>query len=368
MNKFAFGLMRLPLNSEDYADIDQAQFQEMADLYMEAGGTYFDTAYPYHMGNSETAFREAVVRRYPRDRFTVTDKLPMFMIRRAEQMPEIFDEQLERCGVDFFDYYWLHALTASAYETVQKIDAFGFIEKKKKEGKIRRIGFSFHDTPEVLDKILTEHPETEFVQLQINYLDWNDPSIQAKNCYDVATAHHVPVMVMEPVKGGTLVRLPETAETLLKNLDPEMSNASWAIRFAASLENVERVLSGMSTVGQMEDNISFMKDFQPLSDKETDALMKVAEIIRENIAIPCTACRYCEEGCPKNIAIPDYFAIYNNLKSTGASQQIYYMNLTETHGKASDCVKCGQCEKVCPQHLPIRDYLEDVAKELEVEF
>lgn len=339
----------------------------MADAFLAAGGTYFDTAYPYHGGNSERAFREAVVKRYPRDRFTVTDKLPIYLVQKPEQMQGIFDEQLERCGVEYFDYYWLHAIASTNYENVQRVGAFDFIAQKKAEGKIRHIGFSFHDSPELLERILSDHPETEYVQLQINYLDWDDTALRARECYEVATRHGKPVIVMEPIKGGALAKVPEKAEQLLKAQAPKLSVASWAVRFAATHENVMMVLSGMSNMEQIEDNISYMGDFKPLNETEIDMLKTVSGIIRSQTAIPCTACRYCvsENECPKNIAIPDYFALYNDNKAFGAmGASIYYNNLILTHGKASECIECGKCEKHCPQHLPIRKYLKDVAEVL----
>lgn len=368
MKKLGFGLMRLPIENEDNTKINAEKFREMADAFLEAGGTYFDTAYPYHGGFSETAFREAVVKRYPRERFTVTDKLPIYLIDKPEKMQNVFDEQLKRCGVEYFDYYWLHAITSENYETVQKVGAFDFVLQKKAEGKIRNIGFSFHDSPEVLERILNDHPETEYVQLQINYLDWEDDELRARECYEIAASHGKPVIVMEPVKGGALAKVPEKAEKILKAMQPELSTASWAIRFAATPENVMTVLSGMSNMQQLEDNMSYMKNFQPLSETEMKTMEQVAEIIRSQPAIPCTACRYCvsENECPKNIAIPDYFSLYNDKtaqKPIDASA--HYNNLILTHGKASECIGCGKCEKHCPQHLSIRKYLKDVADVLE---
>ncbi len=366
--KLGFGLMRLPMLDENTIDIEQVK--KMADKFIAAGGTYFDTAYPYHQGKSETAFREAVVKRYPRESFTVTDKLPMFSIKKAEEMQPIFDEQLARCGVEYFDYYWLHALGKATYELSEQIGAFDFIAQKKAEGKVKHIGFSFHDSAEVLDQILTNHPEMEFVQLQINYLDLDDPGVQAKKCYETAVRHGKPVIVMEPVKGGALANVPEEVEDMMKAAEPDMSPASWAVRFAATYENVMMVLSGMSNMSQMEDNLSYMKDFKPLSDKENEMILKCADIIKNSIAIKCTACRYCTDGCPKTIAIPDYFKIYNDLKRYGRSQKekaiVDYKSFSAEHGKASDCIKCGKCEKHCPQHLPIREMLSAAAKELEI--
>lgn len=365
-----FGLMRLPVIDGDQSRVDLEKMKELVDAFLCAGGSYFDTAYPYHQGKSEEAFRETVVKRYPRERFTITDKMPMFAVKRAEQLEEIFSEQLERCGVSYFDYYWLHALGSINYQTAEQTDAFAFLTRKKAEGKIRHIGFSFHDSPELLDRILTEHPETEIVQLQLNYLDWDDTTIRARECYEVAVRHEKPVIVMEPVKGGALANLPEEAEHLLRRAEPERSIASWGVRFAASKEQVMMVLSGMSDLQQVRDNLSYMgENFRPLTEKENTLLAQAAQIIRESIAIPCTACRYCVEGCPKEIPIPDYFAIYNNLKRfqkiQAAVANAYYTNTARGRGLASDCIGCGACERSCPQHLPIREHLKEVAATLE---
>ncbi len=370
MKKLGFGLMRLPqLDPDNYTAVDIETAKKMADRFMENGFTYFDTAAPYHRGNSEIAFREAVAKRYPRDSYTITDKLTLFMIQKKEDMRSFFDSQLERLGVEYMDYYWLHALGEASYRQAKEWDAFGFLQTLKAEGKVKHIGFSFHDKAALLDEILTKHPETEYVQLQLNYLDWEDPTVESRKCYEVATKHGKPVIVMEPIKGGTLVNVPEEVKKLFLDYAPERSIASWAIRFAASLPNVMMVLSGMSNEEQMADNISYMKQLTPMNEEEQAIIVKAREIIRSKIAIPCTACRYCVDGCPMKIAIPDYFSIYNNLKQFGPKQGIvahtYYGNLTQTHGKASVCIKCGKCENHCPQHLPIRKYLEDVAAELE---
>lgn len=318
MKKLGFGLMRLPLHdAADQKSIDHECLNQMVDLFMEKGFTYFDTGYPYHMGMSEVAFREAVVKRYPRDCFTITDKLPLMSIKEAKQYPEIFAEQLERCGVDHFDYYLLHALGQRNYGAVQKMDGFGFLSKLKAKGKIRHIGFSYHDNAEFLDQVLTEHPETEFVQLQINYADWDDIGIQAGNCYEVCCRHKKQVIVMEPLKGGILAQLPQEAAVLLKKEQPDMSMASWGIRFAASLENVVMVLSGMSNMEQMLDNLSYMDQFKPFSESELKVLKDVNDILKREVAVPCTGCRYCVAGCPKNIVIPEVFAIYNDFQRHG---------------------------------------------------
>ena len=364
MKKLGFGLMRLPVLNEDFGHPDLEAVKKMVDAFMAAGGTYFDTAYPYHNGASEVAFRETVVKRYPRNSFTIADKMPMFLIRSPEEMPQIFAEQQERCGVDYFDYYWLHALGEDSYRTTQKVKAFEFIAQKKAEGKIRHIGFSFHDSPELLEKILTEHPEAEYVQLQINYLDWEDTTIQARRCYEIAVAHGVEVIVMEPLKGGALANPPRVALDCLRAVNEKLPPAGWALRFAASLDRVLTVLSGMSNQTQMEENIAVMSKRETLTEAEKQAATLAANLIRENIAIPCTACRYCMADCPKRIAIADYFALYNDVKSLGAfppSSHTYYENLTKSKGKASDCIQCGKCEKLCPQHLPIREYLRQVS-------
>ncbi len=370
MKKFGFGLMRLPQkDANDYSSVDIERVKVMADEFMKNGFTYFDTAFPYHQGNSEAAFREAVVKRYPRDSFTITDKLSLFMIKDSNEIPGFFERQLELLGVDYIDYYWLHGLGEPTYKQAEKMNAFDFVVQKKKEGKVKHIGLSFHDKSELLDEILTKHPEMEYVQIQLNYLDWEDENVQSRKCYEVAVKHGKPVIVMEPIKGGSLIDIPEEASKLFKAYNSDLSIASWAIRFAASHDNVMMVLSGMSNEEQMSDNISYMKDFKPLNNDEKALVEKAAEIIKSKIAIPCTACRYCVDTCPKKIAIPDYFSIYNNLKRFGQTQALvaatYYGNLIQKNGKASDCIKCGKCEKLCPQHLSIRKYLEDVSSALE---
>ena len=364
--KLGFGSMRLPLTEpENYKAVDVTQVERMVDVFIERGFTYFDTAYMYHEFTSECVMREALVKRYPRDRFTLATKLPTMFLDKEGDQERIFDEQLEKCGVDYFDYYLLHNLNTINYRNVIRFDSFGFVARKKAEGKIRHVGFSFHDRAELLDEILTAHPETEFVQLQINYLDWDNESIQSRKCYEVARRHGKRIVVMEPVKGGTLARLPEEAERLFRSIRPDSSPASWAIRYAAGLEGVMVVLSGMSSMEQVLDNTAFMHHFEPLGPRERDAIAEVVGIIGRLTAIPCTACRYCVEGCPKHIAIPDYFALYNAEKyglSKGASAQlVYYNNLVKTHGRASDCIACRKCEHSCPQHLPIVDLLKQVA-------
>lgn len=369
-NKLGFGCMRLPLlDKDDQTSFDTGTLNKLVDTFLEKGFTYFDTAYTYHGFKSEGAVREALVKRHNRDEFTLATKLPPRMLESVEDQERIFNEQLENCGVEFFDYYLLHNIGVSAYEQACKFDTFGFALKKKEEGKIKNVGISFHDTPELLDKILTAHPELDFVQLQINYIDWENPGIQSGRCHEVARKHNIPIVVMEPIKGGNLASVPEKAEEMMKAYDTDASVASWAIRFAASQEGVIMVLSGMNTMEKVLDNTSYMADFKPLNDEEYNIIGQVIDIINENTTIPCTTCRYCEAGCPENIAIPDYFALYNNAKGAVTdnitSQFVYYMNLTSTRGKASDCIKCRKCEDLCPQHLMITEYLKDVVKEFE---
>lgn len=370
--KLGFGLMRLPLlDPEDTTKIDHEAVCAMVDAFLSAGFTYFDTAAPYHNKHSEIAFRECVAKRYPRDAYTVTDKLSLFLVSEAEKLEGFFAEQLERCGVDYFDCYLLHAMNAERLELAERIGVFEFVARKKAEGKVRHVGCSFHDTPEVLERLLARHPEMEVVQLQLNYIDWEDRDVQARACYEACVRHGKPVIVMEPVKGGLLASLPTEAEALLGQARPGQSAASWAVRYAASLEHVVMVLSGMSTPGQMADNLSYMGDFQPLAPEESQTLARAAQIIREKERIACTGCRYCVEGCPQNIAIPHYFKLMNDLSRFGAGHagraKASYAQATgaQGRGKASACVQCGQCEQQCPQHLPIIEYLRDVAAALE---
>ena len=371
--KLGFGLMRLPLTNPDEASsIDVEQVKDMVDAFIEKGFTYFDTAWMYCGFQSECAAKEALVDRYPRDSYTLADKLHAGYIKTREDRDKIFNEQLRKTGVEYFDYYLLHDIGVDHYKIYQELDCFTWLKEKKEQGLVRHIGFSFHDSAKMLDQVLTEHPEVEFVQLQLNYLDWDSEGVQSRKCYETAVKHGKPVIVMEPVKGGTLAKVPERAERMFKEYHPDMSVPSWAIRFAASNEHVMMVLSGMSNMEQLQDNMSYMADFQPLNEEEQESIRKAVEIINSGIEIPCTGCSYCTEGCPQNIAIPKYFSLYNadlqECEEKGWKPQgEYYDRLTKTFGKASDCVECGQCESVCPQHLPVIRHLKAVAARFEKE-
>ena len=367
--KLGFGLMRLPLtDANDKGSIDIEALKEMVDTFMEQGFTYFDTAWMYCAFKSENAVKEALTDRYPRDRYTLTTKLHASYLKTKEDRDRIFEEQRQKTGVDYFDYYLIHAIDQELYSIYNEMDCFNWLIEKKKQGLVKHIGFSYHDSAEFLDQVLTEHPEMEFVQLQMNYLDWESAEVQSRKCYEVASKHGKPVIVMEPVKGGILADVPAEVRESFAAYHPDLSVPSWAIRFVASLDNVAMVLSGMSNMEQLMDNISYMKEFVPMNAEETELVHKAAEMIKDSIAIPCTGCSYCTEGCPMQIAIPDLFRVYNKSKRgeiTDVEANEEYRQLTESGGKARECLACGQCQVACPQHLEIINYLKDVAKCME---
>jgi predicted aldo/keto reductase-like oxidoreductase len=365
-----FGCMRLPItNKADQTSFDYELINKLFDAYLDKGFNYFDTAYTYHSYYAEEAVCKALVERHPRDSFQLATKMPLRDFEDAEDLDKIFNEQLTSCGVDFFDFYRLHNMGHNVYEKCRMYDAFHFVQRKKAEGKILSVGMSFHDMPELLEEIMSQYGDClDFLQLQINFLDWEQPNVQSRRCLEIANRYHKPVIVMEPCKGGTLVNIPHEAEELMTAFNPDASVASWAFRFAASKKGVFRVLSGMNTVEQIEDNTSTFTNFKPLSDEEYTVIAKVTEIINANTAIACTACGYCTHGCPKDIAIPEFFSLYNSImRATGSfsSQMVYYNNITINHGNASKCISCGKCEQACPQHLTIRDYLKNVAEKFE---
>ena len=360
--KLGFGLMRLPLTDpNDGGSIDMEQMKEMVDQFLARGFTYFDTAWMYCDGKSESAVKEALSSRHPRESYTVTSKLPSYMLKTPEDRDKVFFAQLDKTGLTYFDYYLLHAIGESNIQTFRDLDCFSWLEEKKAQGLIRKAGFSFHGSAALLDEVLTEHPEVEIVQLQINYLDWESEKIQSRLCHEVACKHGKQIIIMEPVKGGMLANVPESVSTMFKKAEPSLSVPSWAIRFAAGLDNVFMVLSGMSNMEQMLDNIAYMQEFKPLDAQQVQMVHMAARMISGEIQIPCTACSYCTAVCPKNIAIPQYFSLYNR-KDAAVDE---YTQLTNEFGKASDCVVCGQCEKICPQQLDIRKLLRDVADRFE---
>lgn len=360
--KLGFGLMRLP---KKLMGTDIEQVKEMVDLFMEAGFTYFDTAFVY-MG-SEIAIRKALVDRYPRDSFTLATKLNAFLMAPNEKAAkQQFFKSLERTGAGYFDYYLLHALMENNYTKYDKYHIWDFVKEQKEKGLIRHFGFSFHAGPELLDKLLTQHSEVDFIQLQINYADWENPSVAARANYEVARRHNKSIVIMEPVKGGNLADPPQKVKELFKTYHPDMSYASWAIRFAASLDGIITVLSGMSNTEQMKDNLSYMKDFKPLDAEEQKIIWEAQRLLGNAATIPCTACHYCTEGCPKQIPIPEIFKTMNSYLGNGqldAARQEYGKTVAEGH-RAEDCIGCKQCEKACPQHLQITKYLADCAETL----
>lgn len=359
MKQLGFGLMRLPKTDPEVPEsIDIQQFITMTDRFLERGYTYFDTAYMYHNAESEKAVKTALTSRVDRERYLLATKLPTMKLETADDMERIFNEQREKCGVEYFDYYLLHCLNTRLYEIATRLDAFGFVRKKKAEGKVKRFGFSFHDSAEVLDRILTEHPEVEFVQLQINYLDWESPTVQSRLCYEVARKHGKDIIIMEPIKGGALANVPDEARALLKAADPEKSPAQWALQFAATLPGVIMVLSGMSDLHQLDENTAFFNELKPLTEDETALLFRCADIINKSVAVSCTGCEYCTADCPKQIPIPQWFDAYNKGEDGKA--------LAKDHPTPADCIGCGKCEKQCPQKLPIRRLLTAAKKAMKL--
>ena len=365
MNKLGFGFLRLPKTSQE--EYDWKLLNEMVDFAVSSGCTYYDTCYTYLNGDSELAIKKCVSERLPRESFQLADKLPGYNCKSYEDCRKYFDEELERCGVEYFDVFLLHWLNARHYAIAEATGQFRFLQELKSKGLARRIGFSYHDSADLLDKILTEHPEIDVVQLQINYLDWETAGIESRKCYECCVKHGKNIVVMEPVKGGTLAVLPPKADELLKSIHPDWSLAAWALRFVQSLPQVEICLSGMNAMEQLKDNV---RDFAPLTENEIDALKKVREIIEAQTAVPCTGCRYCVSHCPMGIPIPDYFKMYNELMrypDDGWKISPTYHQLAERTAKASACIECKSCEQHCPQHISIPEFIRQTAKAIEDE-
>ena len=367
MPKLGFGLMRLP---EKDGKIDLDHVCRMVDAYMESGMNYFDTAYVYHGGNSEKAIKDALAKRYPRDSFMVATKLPAWCMSKKEDRDRIFNEQLDRCGLDYFDFYLLHSVEDGGNgDTYDRLHCWEWAMQKKAEGKIRHFGFSFHGSPEYLEKVLDAHPEVEFVQIQLNYADWENPVVRSGRLYEILHARNIPMIIMEPIKGGTLAKITPELEAKYKAVHPDRSIASWALRFVGSLPGVMTILSGMSAEEQMRDNISTFTHFEPLTDQEKVLVNEVRTIMLNVPQIGCTACRYCTDGCPMHISIPDVFRAINtmDLYHEEFRPKAFYGGLIgQGYGRAGDCIGCGQCESVCPQHLPIIELLKGAAARLDM--
>lgn len=363
MNQLGFGFLRLP--ETENKEIDWPLLNQMVDLFLSSGGSYFDTAYTYLEGRSELAFRKSVVERYPRSAYQIADKLPSWYVKKPEDCLQYFREQCVRCGVEWFDVYLLHWLNRENYAIAQQHREFEFLSRLKAEGKARKTGFSYHGDAALLHEILMAHPEVDIIQLQINYLDWESPAMEARKCHDVAVKHGKEVVVMEPVKGGMLANLPEEATLLLNEYHPNNSSASWAIRFAGSQENVSIVLSGMNSMEQMRDNL---KERPSLTEEGYHILEQVCGILQRSITVPCTDCRYCVSHCPKKIVIPDYFNIYNEYCRYPEEDwkiEPVYAAVAAAHGRASDCIECRKCEQNCPQKIPVAYWLSKIADVME---
>lgn len=355
---FGFGCMRLPMSGND---VNMTEFIKMVDCFMQNGFNYFDTAHPYIGGKSETAIRDGLAKRYPRESYVLVNKLSGYVFDSYEDIYTAFNEQLELCGVEYFDIYLMHAQNRNNFEFYKKKRAYETAFELKKQGKVKHVGISFHDKAEILDKILTEYPEIEIVQIQFNYLDYDDPVIEGKECYEICRKHNKPIIIMEPVKGGSLVNLPAEAQQILDNLNGS-SNASYALRYCAGFDGVIMTISGMGNMDMMTDNINTMQNFKPLTQEELKAIEEVKKIIIKQSLIPCTACKYCIDGCPKHVPIPDLFTFYNEYKVTkNPDIKRTYAKTTEEGNNASSCIGCKQCEAICPQHLVITKQLEKVA-------
>ena len=371
-SKFGFGCMRLPLtDANDPTSIDQDLFNEMVDIYMEKGFNYFDTSYAYHNGTSETAIRKAVVERYPRESFKICDKMPTWALTCEEDNDKFVKEMLERLGIDYFDVFFIHNINGPWFKNAVKANTFEYVKKMKEDGIAKQIGFSFHDKADLLEKVLDEYGDIfDIVQLELNYLDWEDPSIEAHKCYDLCAKHGLDVYVMEPLKGGVIVNPSDEIKNDFKQFNPDKSIASMAIRFCASLEHVKIVLSGMSKMDDLLDNIDTYENFEILSDEENAFLEKMAQKLSDNLAVPCSECGYCVDACPEMIPIPEYFNLYNTSKNQPESDiyRLYYDKLADEKVPADECTYCGTCLDYCTQKIDIPEELEKVCEHFETGF
>ena len=359
---FGFGFMRLPMNGEE---VDYERVCEMVDRFMEAGFNYFDTAHGYIDGKSEIALKKCLTSRYPRESYVIANKLSTNFFKKEEDILPVFESQLEATGVDYFDFYLMHSQNERLFLKYKSAKAYEIAARLKEEGRIKHLAISFHDSAAVLDNILTEYPIIEAVQIQLNYIDFDDPCVEAEKCYEVCRRHGKPIIVMEPVKGGCLVNLPPDARAVFDELGG--SPASYAIRFAAGFEGVFMVLSGMGSIDMVRENVSFMKDFKPLDERERDAVQRVRSILRGKALVQCTNCRYCVSECPKGIPIPNFFTSINErrLFNSWQAESFYIVSSRKAGAKAEDCIECGACEDICPQKLPIRELLKEVSREFD---
>lgn len=370
--KLGFGCMHLPLTEAgNPASIDHDAFARMTDIFLERGFVYFDTASTYHDGHGEAALRRALVERYPREAYTLADKLPTMLIESAEEQERIFARQLSACGVEYFDRYLVHCATRAFWERAERFGSFDFVLNKRREGRVRLAGFSYHDSPELLDEILTRYPELDFVQLQISYVDWEHTPIQAHRCYDVARRHGKPVVAMCPLKGGMLARVPAATERMMRDCRPDLNPSLWALRYVASLDRVETVLSGMSSVAQIEENTACMARFSPLDARERAIVVRAADDVCRAAPIQCTACGYCVPVCPQSIPIPEALRLFNDDTGDGhtllGQHRAEYESVARGRGRASECLGCHSCESSCPQHIRIVDWLRQVASVFETQ-